>query len=300
MRTERRVLTTRAPSETAYGLAGSINRINALLADDAKVRLRFGFPPDIGTSGTAGSGVVRGWHRCDKLLSHPREFDAWQRELKAWLRGEHGKSPDRTAAGYIRSWYLQAPGFLAAALFHHERRVPSLRPEDLAVQIATEGRPHPVGVAVRATAFACLPGDPAAGTRSATVVDSERALAALLRARFAGHAARFAAAFRPPVHFGPHTLWGAATDALDLGLWNAGRFGGDEGAGVTDAALVLPAPLEPYTSASTLHRSCGPDGQPVSSPDGGTVWTRRKETCCFHYLVGPNPCKTCPRVKPKR
>jgi len=279
LRTRRPALATRAP---APALAGSIERINGLLL--SVVQLRFGFPADV------GSGGVRGWHRCDELLAGG--FDAWHGELKSWLQHEHGHAPDRTAAGYLRSWYLQVPGFLGAVLFHHERRVPSLRPQDIAVQVATDGRPHPVGIALRAEEFACLPDDPAAGTPAATVVDSEQALAALLRARHAGHAARFAVSFKPPVHFGPHTLWGSATDALDLGLWNAGRFGGDEGAGVADAALVLPAALEPFTSASTLHTVCGDDGHPA--------WTRRKETCCFHYLVGESPCKTCPRVNPKR
>lgn len=290
MRTERPALATRVPSTSDYGLAGSVRRINSLLPDNA-LDLRFGFPSAFDTT------RLRGWHRCDELLAHERGFQAWHRGLKAWLRVEHGKAPDRTAAGYIRSWYLQSVGMFAAQLFHHERRVPSLRPEDLALRIASEGRPHPVAVAVRVAEFACLPDDPAAGTRAATVVASEQALAALLRARFAGHAARFAAGYRPPVHFGQHTVWGAATDALDAGLWKAGRLGGDEGAGVADAALVLPAPVEPYTSASTLHRDCPTDDSGAGPQKG---WTRRRETCCFHYLVGESPCKTCPRVKPKR
>lgn len=275
----------------SVGLAGSLRRINALLPETA-LRLRFGVPA-IGVGTT-----LRGWHRCDELLAHERGFDAWHRGMKVWLREQHGKSPDRTAAGYVRAWYLGAIGAFAAQLFHHERRVPSLRPEDLALRITAEGRPYPDAVAVRVAEFACLPDDPAAGTKAATVVASEQALAALLRARFAGHAARFATGYRPPVHFGRHTVWGAATDALDSGLWLAGRLGGDEGAGVADAALVLPAQIEPFTSASTLHRAAPP-------PDGDSVpqreWTRRRETCCFHYLVssGSQACGTCPRVKPK-
>lgn len=258
-------------------LAESIRRAES---HQVRVSLRLGAPEDSSH-----------WVNCAQLLSEAGGFDRWRKELAGWLIDRYGEAPERTTAGYVMSWYLSVPGYLAALLFHHERRVPSLRPEHLEFRMARP-RPNPDSIAVLDSRFACLPDDPAAGTPAATVVDSEQALAALLRARHAGHAARFAVSFQPPVHFGPHTLWGSATDALDLGLWNAGRFGGDEGAGVADAALVLPAALEPFTSASTLHTVCGDDGH--------AAWTRRKETCCFHYLVGETPCKTCPRVKPKR
>ncbi|MGH3467905.1 MAG: hypothetical protein ACRDQF_09280, partial [Thermocrispum sp.] len=139
------------PDTGLAGLAGSLRRINGLLPDEA-LRLRVGLP--VGSSGTA----LRGWHGCDQLLARERGFDAWHHGLKGWLRAEYGKAPDRTAAGYIRSWYLSAVGTFAGLLFHHERRVPSLRPEDLALRIAPAGRPHPVAVAVRVADFACLPG----------------------------------------------------------------------------------------------------------------------------------------------
>lgn len=288
MQARRAVLASPAPAPAVPDIVESINRVNDLLL--GVVHLQYGMPEP--------SGAVRGWHRCEDLLAGPDGFAAWHAELKGWLHEQYDQSPDRTAAGYIRAWYLQVPGFLAAVLFHHERRVPSLRPQDLALQIAEDGRPHPVAIALRAGEFACLPDDPAAGTPAATVVQSEHALAALLRARFAGHAARFAAAFHPPVRFGPHTIWGAATDALDVSLWNAGRFGGDEGAGVADAALVLPEALAPFTSGSTLHTTCDGDDAGTSHPE----WTRRKEACCFHYLIdgGSGACTSCPRVLPKR
>jgi hypothetical protein len=138
------------------------------------------------------------------------------------------------------------------------------------------------------TRFVCLPDDPAAGTRDATVVPDEQALAAVLRGRFTAHAARFIEAFSPEVRFGRHTLWAAATDALDDSMLLAGRYGGDEGEGVADAALLLPARLGPLTSASTIR--------PL-----GTGWTRRRESCCFHYLLeqGKGPCSTCPRILPR-
>ena len=280
MAVQRSVLTARSPG---HAFTDSLARVDG---KQDTMAVRFGPPPPADMA--AG---VRGWHHCADVLTEPGLLDRWHDEQRAWLRAEYDQDPDRTAAGAIKSFYLHMPAFLGALLFHHERRVPSLRPEDLALRIPPEGRPRPDGVALLTGGFACLPDDPAADTPDATVVESERALAALLRARYAAHAARFVTAYRPPVHFGQHTLWGAATDALDAGLWKAGKLSGDEAAGVADAALVLPDRIEPFTSASTMHSTLD-DGQPC--------WTRRKESCCFHYLLdnGNGPCKTCPRRSP--
>lgn len=232
------------------------------------------------------------WVGCAELLADAGGFGTWRAELAGWLADTYGEAPERTTAGYVLSWYLFVPGYLAGLLFHHERRVPSLRPEELAFRAATP-RPHPDAVAVTSPEFVCLPDDPAAGTPHATVVGTEEALAAVLRGRFTAHAARFVAAFGPTVRFGRHTLWAAATDALDGALWLAGRYGGDEAAGVLDAALVLPDRVPPLTSASTLR--------PHVTETGDRGWTRRRESCCFHYLLaaGKGPCETCPRILPK-
>jgi hypothetical protein len=226
------------------------------------------------------------WVNCAELLSDPAGFASWRERLAGWLGDRYGEAPERTVAGYLMTWYLSVPGYLAALLFHHERRVPSLRPEHLSFRTARP-RPHPDSIAVLDRRFVCLPDDPAAGTPDATVVPDERALAAVLRGRFTAHAARFVTAFGPSVRFGRHTLWAAATDALDDSMLLAGRYGGDEGAGVVDGGLLLPDRLAPLTTASTMR------------PDTcGTGWTRRRESCCFHYLIesGKGPCATCPRV----
>lgn len=272
-----------APAGTENPLATSVARISER---QNVVGIRLGSPVGDPT-------VTRGWHRCSDMLGDPQRFGQWRTTLASWLHAEFGEAPELTTAAYVRSWYMQVPGFLAALLFHHERRVPSLRPEHLSFRIAEQGRPHTDGIGLNATEFACLPEDPAADTPGVTVVESEDALAALLRARYAAHAAAFVRAFGPTVRFGRHTLWAAATDGLDVGFWRAGRLGGDEGAGVADAALVLPEKMAPFTSASTLRMSCD---------DAGTLaWTRRKESCCFHYLVktGNGECATCPRRSPK-
>jgi hypothetical protein len=227
------------------------------------------------------------WVNCGQLLSDNAGFAAWRVSLAEWLHDRYGDAPERTTAGYIMTWYLAVPGYLAALLFHHERRVPSLRPEHLAFRTARP-RPHPESIALLDERFVCLPDDPAAGTPNATVAPDERALAAVLRGRFTAHAARFITTFAPTVRFGQHTLWAAATDALDDSLLLAGRHGGDEGAGALDAALVLPERIGPLTSGSTV-RPLGTEW---------ARWTRRRESCCFHYLLD-DPCSTCPRLHPR-
>jgi hypothetical protein len=256
-------------------LATSVARAGSL---QVRAEIRVGLPEDSAD-----------WVNCAELLSSPDGFTLWRQELAGWLLDRYGEAPERTTAGYVMSWYLFVPGYLAALLFHHERRVPSLRPEHLAFHKARP-RPHPDSIAVLDPSFVCLPDDPAAGTPNATVVPTEQALAAVLRGRFTAHATRFVTAYRDTVRFGRHTLWAAATDTLDSALWLAGRYGGDETAGVLDAGLLLADRFSPLTSASTLR--------PVPDAAGRTTWTRRRESCCFHYLIdtGQGVCETCPRV----
>ncbi|PSL55708.1 ferric iron reductase protein FhuF [Saccharothrix carnea] len=244
-----------------------------------RVSLYEGFEVRFGLPDTRGD-----WVLCSEFLGEPERFDGWRKALAEWLREQYGEAPDRTTAGYVMSWYLNVVGVLGGLLFHTERRVPSLRPADVAVKVAAEGRPHVVGVALLADEFACLPDDPEAGHPAATAVADETALAALLRARFAAHSAQFVGAFGPTVRLGRRMLWAAATDALDSAAWTVGQLCGDETAGVMDSALLLPAKLDPFTSASTLRAT-------------GTGWTRRRESCCFHFVL-PNAeaCTTCPRV----
>ncbi|HVV12349.1 (2Fe-2S)-binding protein [Amycolatopsis sp.] len=227
-----------------------------------------------------------GWQRCSELLDDVSRFDVWRKLLGEWLRERFGEAPDRTTAGYVMSWYLHVPAYAAALLMSHERRVPLLRPGELAFRLGND-RPHPDAVAVLGTEFYCLPDDPGAADPEATVVADEHALAAVLRARYIAHVAKFIPAYAQATRLGRRTLWAAATDALDNALWWVGRQDGNEAAGVADAALVLDARHAPLTSASALRLSA----------DG---WTRRRESCCFSYLLpDESECAECPRICPR-
>jgi hypothetical protein len=251
-------------------VASSIARIASPNHD---VEVRFGLPASRGD-----------WVLCSDVLADPSLFESWRKVLAEWLVDEYGESSDRTTAGYVMGWYLGVPAGLAGLLFHSARRVPSLRPADLAFRIAGDDRPHVAGVALLSDEFACLPDDPDGHHPAATVVADEAALAGVLRARYVGHAASFVGSFGPTVRLGRRTLWAAATDALDKGAWLAGRMCGDEATGVSDAAMLLPERVEPFTSGSTLRMV---DGE----------WTRRRESCCFTYVLpGAEACETCPRV----
>jgi hypothetical protein len=246
-------------------LAESIARL------EAGAEIRFGTPsPD--------------WTTCSDLLAEPARFDLWRKDLAEWMVEQYGESDDRATAGYIMGWYLHIPGTIAGLLFHTARRVPTLKPADIAFRTNADGRPHPDGISVLSDEFACLPDDPASNHPAATVVANEAALAALLRARYAAHAAQFVASFGQVVRFGRRTLWAAATDMLEYGAWAAGRVCGDENGGVTDAALILPEKLDPFVSASTLHLTT----------EG---WKRKRNSCCFHYVLPEaEPCTACPRT----
>jgi len=268
----------------------------SLAALDAAVSwcsFRLGMPPRgvaacPARPGARPAGETGGWIRCSDALAVPAFFPRWQEELRARMAQAYATVPPVTPAGYVMGWYAGMFGYLGGTLFHLHRRVPSLAPEHLAFRLDPVQR-RPVEVALLDDAFGCLPADPAAGAAAATVLPDDSALAAALRAEVAAHGERFVAAYRASSRFGPHTLWGAVTDALDRGVWHAAHQRGDDAAGASDAALVLPRRLPPFTSGSTIRA------------EGGR-WTRTRQSCCFYYkLPGvQSPCSTCPRLAHRR
>jgi hypothetical protein len=227
------------------------------------------------------------WTYCEQALADPEFFTRWRTRVAGNLAQQHTDVPDRTTAGYVLQWYLGVPSYLGAMLFHSARRVPSLRPQQLAFRIDPGWLE---GVALRPGRFWCLPGDPDAGHPDAVPVPDEMALAAELRREVVTHATRFLGVYGPMVRFGRHTLWAAVTDSLDTGLLLAGRVFGSAQAGAADARLVLAERSEPLTSASTICL--------VTDDQGRPQWTRRRGSCCFYYALSgvTEPCATCPRT----
>jgi hypothetical protein len=239
-----------------------------------------------------GFGPLEGAVTCRTALTEPDFFPQWLASVEAYLLSKYDQAPQQTVAAYLMWWYLTIPGIPATALFHAERRVPMLSPDDLAFTRQPLDGPTPgwvTQVSLLSPAFACLPDDPAAGLPGTTVVADDARLAALLRARHVAHVAQFIPVLKKHVRLGAHQLWSAATDVLDQGLLTAGRVGGDPSGGALDAALVLPAAFKPLTSASRIRSE---------TVDGRQEWLRDRQSCCFHYVLknGDGPCAGCPRA----
>jgi len=272
----------------APALASSLARVAAAVP---WCSFRLGLPPGEVIVDAADPVALGGghWIRCADALTAPGFFTRWSQLVSTRMAETYSTVPPVTPAGYVMGWYVGMFGQLGGMLFHQARRVPSLSPHNLAFTV-NPTHLRPVGVALLDGAFACLPGDRDAASTQATPLPDAATLAAVLRAEAAGHGGRFVEAYRHASRFGPHTLWGAVTDALDRGVWHLAHERNDDAAGAADAALVLPGRVGPFTSGSTIHTLRGASG---------TVhWTRTRQSCCFYYkLPGVDtPCSTCPRL----
>ena len=187
---------------------------------------------------------------------------------------------------YLIAWYLHVPAYVGALLLHHERRVPSLRPAELAFRLGAD-QPYPDGLAVLGDEFCCLPTDPASAAQGATVVRDERALAAVLRARYTAHAARFVRGVRAAQPVRPPDTLGRGDGRPGQRPVGAGR----RAAHRRRRARASPTRpwcstqrYPPLTSASTVRLA-------------DREWTRRRESCCFSYLLpAESECDGCPRT----
>ena len=163
------------------------------------------------------------------------------------------------------------------------RRVPRL-PLDA---VAFEG--GPAHLAVRVEEFACLPDDPAATHADARVVADDAALRAEVRASVAEHLGPLLEGFRPRMRRGARALWGVATDEITEGLWYLGHLLGDEEAARRAAEELLPGDTPPFARGASFRELTGPDGE--------TLPTRDRASCCLFYTLRPEAtCVTCPRT----
>jgi ferric iron reductase protein FhuF len=163
------------------------------------------------------------------------------------------------------------------------RRVPRLSVERVTFQ-RTLGL-----MAVRVEEFACLPGDPAAGLPGARVVPDEEALRAEVRAATAEHLEPVLGGFGPRMRRRGRALWGMATDEVVESLWYIAELLGEERRALRELELLLPGATRPYVGSAAFRELSGPNGESLP--------TRDRASCCFFYTLRPeDTCVNCPRT----
>ncbi|CAL9595356.1 (2Fe-2S)-binding protein [Streptomyces sp. enrichment culture] len=210
-------------------------------------------------------------------------FLAWDDEQILRDYGQRGR-PDVVASFGLHR-YAWPACLLFTVPWFLDRRVPRHRVTDVSYD-RTTGR-----MAVRTASFACLPGDPAAGLPGARVVPDEEALRAELRAAVAEHLEPVLAAFGPRMRRRGRALWGMATDEVVEGLWYVGGLLGadEERRARRELELLLPGTGKPYVGPAVFRE--------LTAPDGGTLRTRDRVSCCLFYTLRPDDtCATCPRT----
>jgi hypothetical protein len=213
-------------------------------------------------------------------------FLAWD---DAQVVRDHGRRarPDVVAGFGLHRYAWPACLLITVPWFLH-RRVPRLLVTDVSYDRSGGG----MRMAVRPpSSFACLPGDPAARTPGARVVPDEEALRAEVRAAVAEHHEPLLAAFGPRARRRGRALWGMVTDEVVEGLWYVGGlFGDDEGERARrELELLLPGATRPYVGSAAFRELTGPDGESLP--------TRDRASCCMYYTVRPeDTCVSCPRT----
>ncbi|MDT0344075.1 (2Fe-2S)-binding protein [Streptomyces litchfieldiae] len=225
-----------------------------------------------------------GWVRADELAAGGAALEAFLKLDEERILADYGQ-PGRPDV--VASFALHRYAWPAAVLFTIPyfllRRVPWLAPGDVSFHRG-EGR-----LTVRATAFGCLPDDPAADHPRARVVAGEEELRAAVRQAAADHLKPVLAAFGPRMRRRQRGLWGAATDELVESLWYVGSLLGEEERAIEEAGLLLPGSTTPYTQGASFRELTGPAGEQLV--------TRDRASCCMFYTLRPeDTCVTCPRT----
>jgi hypothetical protein len=225
-----------------------------------------------------------GWVTAARLAEGGPALDAFLAWDNAQVLKDYGQQarPDVVASFGLHR-YAWPACLLVTVPWFLDRRVPRLPVTNVAFQ-RTLGR-----MAVRVTDFACLPGDPAAALPGAHVVPDEEALRAEVRAAVADHLGPVLTGFGPRMRRGPRALWGMATDEIVEGLWYIAHLLGEERRAMRELELLLPGTTKPYVGNPAFRELTGPDGQSLP--------TRDRASCCLFYTLRPeDTCVTCPRT----
>lgn len=225
-----------------------------------------------------------GWVPATELARGGPALDAFLAWDDAQVSADYGQQarPDVIASFGLHRYAWPVCLLVTIPWFLH-RRVPRIPVGSVSMQRAL-GR-----LSVRIDEFACLPGDPAAGIPGARVVADEEALRAEVRAAVAEHLGPVLEAFRPRMRRGTRALWGMATDEITEGLWYLGHLLGEEKRATAEAGLLLPGSTAPYAGGASFRELTGPQGESLP--------TRDRASCCLFYTLRPeDTCVTCPRT----
>lgn len=225
-----------------------------------------------------------GWVAASDLASGGAALDAFLSFDDTQVRRDYGQEarPDVIASFGLHRYAWPACLLVTLPWFLH-RRVPRIPVGAVAFQ-RTLGQ-----LAVNIEEFACLPGDPAAALPGSHVVPDEEALRAEVRAAVADHLGPVLDGFRPRMRRGSRALWGMATDEITEGLWYLGHLLGEEQRAMAEAGLLLPGRTAPYPGGAAFRELSGPEGQSLA--------TRDRASCCLFYTLRPqDTCVTCPRT----
>ncbi|MER7727566.1 (2Fe-2S)-binding protein [Streptomyces sp. NPDC096323] len=253
---------------------------------DAYARLAEVFPglrAEALDDGEPAPGGV-GWVGAQELAAGGGGLDAFLAWDDAQVLRDYGQRarPD-VVAGFGLHRYAWPACLLVTVPWFLHRRVPRIPVEDVFFQRALG---H---LTVRVREFTCLPGDPAAELPGARVVADEAALRAEVLASVAGHLGPVLDGFGPRMRRGKRALWGMATDEIVEGLWYIAHLLGEERRAMAELEVLLPGTTKPYVGTAGFRELTGPDGESLP--------TRDRASCCMFYTVRPeDTCVTCPRT----
>ncbi|MEH0417471.1 (2Fe-2S)-binding protein [Streptomyces sp. B21-083] len=263
-----------APIQTRSALADAYDRLAEVYPAAAVTEL------DPGQAHPRGAG----WVRAAGLAAGDGDLDSfldWDDEQVLRDYGERGR-PDVVAGFGLHRYAWTACLLITVPWFLH-RRVPRLPVEDVSYH-RTDGR-----FSVRTGAFACLPDDPAAVQPGARVVGDEEALRGEVRAALTEHLEPLLGGFGPRMRRRGRALWSVVTDDVVEGLHYIGQVVGEADRARRELELLLPGSTRPFVGSAGFRE--------VTGPDGATLPTRDRASCCFFYTIRPDEtCDNCPRT----
>lgn len=212
-------------------------------------------------------------------------FLAWDDEQV--LRDNAQKGRPDVIAGFGLHRYAWPACLLFTVPWFLQRRVPRYP----VTHVSYDRTRGPMSLAVHPGSFACLPDDPAAALPGAYTVPDEESLRAELRDAIAEHMEPLLAAFGPRMRRRGRALWGMVTDEIVEGIWYVAELFGEHEKRRAEHALelLLPGTTKPYAGS--------PAFRVLTGPDGGSLLTRDRVSCCMYYTLAPeDTCVTCPRT----